>query len=201
MFSGIVEQTGIVEKITTENLVKKITVKAQFKDLKLGESISVNGVCLTLVEYNVELNSESISFEVVQETLNITDLGSLKIGSIVNLERSLKVGSDISGHFVSGHVDCLIQTVKIEPEGDSFRVTFKIADEYKKFVTKKGSVCISGISLTVADKSDNEFSVAIIPHTWKMTNLSSIKVGDLLNFEADLFARYILNVLDNYINV
>lgn len=197
MFSGIIEKVGSIQEIAISNLVVRIKIAVTFDKLKLGESIALNGVCLTLVEYD----NQSISFDVMPETYRIAALDRIAVGSKVNLERSLKFGSDVSGHFVSGHVDCLIELIKITPEGDSNILHFKIPADYKRFITKKGSVSISGVSLTVIDRVEDTFNVGIIPHTWTHTNFSTLKQGDFLNLEIDLFARYIVNALDSYINV
>lgn len=187
MFSGIVEELGTVNKILKSGKVVIIQVGAQIvlKETKIGDSVSVNGACLTVIRKD----RDSLSFEAMPETLKITNLGSLKISDKVNLERSLKVGERVSGHFVTGHIDCLgIIRKKGYVNGNlSFEVAVPAA--YIKYCLPKGSIAVDGISLTLAAKKSNTFSVYIIPHTLKNTTLGFKGPSAKVNVEFDILAK------------
>lgn len=188
MFSGIIEELGQVEKISKRHNITILQIKANkvLEDTNIGDSISVNGVCLTVVKKE----NGALSFEVVPQTLKITNLGSLSISDKVNLERSLKIGDRLSGHFVTGHIDCRgIIRKKNYLNGDScFEIAIPI--RYMDFISPRGSVAVDGISLTVADKKSNTFTVYIIPHTFENTTLGFKGPSHDVNIEMDILAKY-----------
>ena len=190
MFTGIIEEVGTVSRITPSGSGVRITLEAEIviKDISIGASIAVNGCCLTVTEYD----NTSWSADAVPETMSRTNLGTLALGSKVNLERPLKSEGRFGGHVVQGHVDCTTYIANISNEDDgSYRYEFDLSNEWGRYVCEKGSIAIDGISLTVASVSDDSFSVAIIPHTWGGTNLNQKSVGDLVNIEVDILAKYI----------
>ena len=189
MFTGIIEETGKVSFLKSNKLA--VEVSSNFiKDLKIGSSVSVNGACLTVISLN------PLTFEVSFETLRKTNLGLLKKGDIVNLEKALKVGDRLDGHFVLGHVDTTIKVKGIRKEGDFYKFIFEIPKGFEKYIVYKGSVAIDGISLTVAHLEKFFFEVAVIPHTYENTNLKYKKVGDICNFEADMFGKYVVRYFE-----
>ena len=155
--------------------------------LKVGQSVAINGVCLSATR----ISKNSSIFEMIDETTKKTDLGNLKEGSTVNVERSLKVGDRLEGHFVLGHVDGVATIIKIERRPKEVKIWFKIPKKLSKYVVKKGSIALDGISLTVVDAKKDLASVCLIPHTIKVTNFKSKKVGDKLNIETDILGKYI----------
>lgn len=188
MFTGIIEELGVVKAISRKGAVTVLAVKAQMcaQDVKVGDSIAVNGVCLTAVK----IENDSLSFELLEETLKLTNLGKLKIKEKVNLERSLKIGDRLSGHFVTGHIDCAgVIRNKTHILGN---LCFEIAvpKEFLKFIVPKGSISLDGISLTVVNRRSDTFSVYIIPHTLRNTTLSLKGPSALLNIECDILAKY-----------
>lgn len=193
MFTGIVEGIGKIEKIsknTTNRSAIQMTVNLgkYAKGLKIGQSVALNGVCLTATK----LSKSSCIFEMIEETTLKTDLGNLKPGDIVNIERSLKTGDRLEGHFVLGHVDGVGIVKKIQNKPKEVQVWFKIPKKLSKYVVKKGSIAIDGISLTVVDVKNNLASVCLIPHTMEITNFKTKNVGDKLNIETDILGKYIL---------
>ena len=189
MFSGIIEDIGQVKYLGENREV--IAIKTSFSQIKMGESISCSGVCLTVskIEENVFFSDLS------PETLQKTTLSRLKVGSCINLEKSLKMGQEISGHMVFGHVDGLTKINTIKKLKDSWLFEFEADENIMKFLSDKCSIAIDGISLTVTDVSNKYFKVAIIPHTWENTSLKFNKVGDLMNTEIDMLARYVFKAL------
>lgn len=193
MFTGIVEGIGKIEKIsknTTNRSAIQMTVNLgkHAKGLKIGQSVALNGVCLTATK----LSKSSCIFEMIEETTLKTDLGNLKPGDIVNIERSLKTGDRLEGHFVLGHVDGVGIVKKIQNKPKEVQVWFEIPKKLSKYVVKKGSIAIDGISLTVVDVKNNLASVCLIPHTMEITNFKTKNVGDKLNIETDILGKYIL---------
>ncbi len=189
MFSGIIEDVGQVEKIIREkdNLILLITSKIS-KHLKVDQSVSHNGVCLTVTE--VFDNSHQVT--AIKETLNTSNLSSLISGGSVNLERSLKLGDRIDGHIVQGHVDQTAECVKIKDENGSWVYTFKYHKPASVGVIQKGSIAINGVSLTICNNKTNMFSVAVIPYTHENTNFKEIVVGSIVNVEFDVLGKYVL---------
>ena len=189
MFTGIVEEIGKVSAITKtqQGASLKIKTKSIGADAKSGDSIAINGVCLSVVE----IKGDILSFDVIQETLSNTSLGDLKINDPLNLERSLRPDSRMGGHFVTGHIDYKgkIESMIRGSEGIGIRVS--LPEEFSNFVVEKGSIALDGISLTVAGVERKNFTVYLIPHTLKVTTLGNKKKGDSLNTETDLLAKYI----------
>jgi riboflavin synthase len=189
MFTGIVEERGRIEKLDQASGGIKIVVSASVvtSGIANGDSIAVNGVCLTALD----ITPESFAADVSPETLHRTTLGSLKVGSAVNLERAMLPTTRLGGHIMQGHVDGRGTFISAESEGDFWTVKIGFPAELARYLVHKGSVAIEGISLTIAALHDDNFDIAVIPKTWEMTNLSSLTPGDPVNLEADIVAKYI----------
>ena len=193
MFTGIIEGICKVTKISqnTKNrsaFQMTVDLGKHAKGLKIGQSVAINGVCLSVTK----ISKNKCNFEMIDETIKKTDLGNLRLGEKVNIERSLKVGDSMEGHFVLGHVDGVGTISKIEKKPKEVKVWFKIPKNLQKFVVKKGSIALDGISLTVVDVNKNTASVCLIPQTMKVTNFQSKKVGGKINIETDILGKYIL---------
>ena len=198
MFTGIVEEIGIVKSLEFKANGAKIVIGCQkvVEDVKIGDSIAIDGVCQTVIAFN----SSEFSAEISDETLKVTTLGDLKSGNTVNLERALTLNSRLGGHIVSGHVDCMGKFINIEKLSDFYNLQFEIPEEQEKYVVYKGSIAINGVSLTVANIVDNIVSVAIIPHTYNNTSLKDLKLGQDVNIETDILGKYVekfLSAKDN----
>ena len=197
MFTGIVEELGTVGSIRSGVL----TVDASFilEDLHVKDSICVNGACLTVTE----LTGTGFQVDVVPETLRRTNLGELMSGSKVNLERSLQMGGRLGGHIVQGHVDCTGEISSITEDGDAYLYSFAVPSELSKYIVQKGFICVDGISLTVVDCADDEFTVTLIPYTREHTVLGAKSEGYKVNLEADIMAKYIEKLSNGggYINL
>ncbi len=193
MFTGIVEETGIVKTLAKQSNGAVITVECSkvLEGTKLGDSIAINGVCQTVVEFS----SDKFRAKVSDETLAVTTFDKLKAGDRVNLERALTLNTRLGGHIVSGHVDCVGKFVSIEKLTDFYNLEFEIPQEQEKYVVHKGSITVNGISLTVAQIIGNVFKVAIIPHTFENTNLKNLKIGDYVNIETDILGKYVEKLL------
>lgn len=193
MFTGIIEHAGTIEAIQVREDGARLVVNAGplADHSRLGDSVAVNGVCLTVVDPQIGC----LSFDVVLETLARTSLGALKEGSRVNLERPLRAGGHLDGHIVQGHVDDTAVLESVAPEGNGYRLRYRPAPDLLRYVVEKGSICIDGISLTVAALGDDWFEVAIIPHTWEVTNLRERQPGDRANIEVDVLAKYVERLL------
>lgn len=194
MFTGIVEGRGKIVKFDKKTKNRsaakmKISLGKLAKGLRVGDSVAINGVCLTAVS----IARDIAEFEMVGETIKKTNLGSLENGNKVNIERSLKVGDRLEGHFVLGHVDGVGIITKLEKQSNQIKIWMELPKELSKYVIQKGSITVDGISLTVVDKLKNKFSASIIPHTMKSTNLSLKKIGDKVNIETDILGKYILS--------
>ena len=194
MFTGIITGTGKIKKIeknTKNQSAIKVLVDLgkNSRGLKIGQSVALNGVCLSATN----ISKNNCMFEMIDETMKKTDLGNLKVGSLINIERSLKVGERLEGHFVLGHVDGVAVITKIEQKPKEVKIWFKIPKKLTKYVVQKGSIALDGISLTVVDAKNDLASVCIIPHTMKITNFKTKKIGDKLNIETDVLGKYILN--------
>ena len=189
MFSGIIETTGTITTIEQINEGARLFFTSQLPlaEISIGESICVNGTCLTVTV----VGDMTLSFDVSAESLRRTNLGDLKPGDLVNLERSLRVSDRLSGHVVSGHVDGVGAVKSIQPEGDSLLYTFTVPSELGRYLIEKGSVAVDGISLTVFHCKPTEFTCAIIPHTHQVTTLCVRKPGDKVNIENDMQGKYI----------
>ena len=193
MFTGIVEGTGELTRITRKRGIStlEIDLGSMRKGLKKGHSVCCEGVCLTAVRFW----GDRMSVEVMQETLDCTNLGQLKAGDKINIERSLKLNSSLGGHFVFGHVDGQARLVSVKEEGDSRRYRFKVPVKLMRFITRKGSVSLNGVSLTVAAAGRGYFEICLIPHTLKATTLGTMKTGETVNVEIDMLARYSYKLL------
>jgi len=193
MFTGIITGIGTVLKIDTETKNRSaiemlVDLGTNSKGLKIGQSVALNGVCLTVTK----ISGKKTTFEMIDETIKKTNLGNLLPGSKINIERSLKAGERMEGHFVLGHVDGVGMIKKIEEKQKEVKVWFELPQKLSKFVVKKGSIAVDGISLTVVDIKKNIASVCLIPHTMDMTNFYFKKVGDKVNIETDMLGKYIL---------
>jgi len=193
LFTGIVEGIGKVKKISkaTKNrsaIQMLVDLGKHGKGLKTGQSVALNGVCLTVTK----LSKTGYTFEMIEETTKNTDLGNLKPGGIVNIERSLKAGDRLEGHFVLGHVDGVGRIKKIQKKPKEVQIWFEVPKNLSKYVVKKGSIAMDGISLTVVDIKKNLASVCLIPHTIEVTNFKTKNIGDKVNIETDILGKYIL---------
>ena len=184
MFTGLIETTSKVEKFSQNNQGAVISFKADFDDVKVGDSICVNGACLSITKFEHGI----FSAEIMRETLNLTNLKYLKTDSIINLERAMPANSRFQGHIVTGHVDCIAKVKSIQNDGFSRRIKFNCDND---LIVKKGSICINGVSLTVSDVSLDDFEVSLIPETIKNTNLKDLQLGNEVNIEFDILAKYI----------
>ena len=188
MFTGIIESIGVVKAINHDKSNINFCISSDLtSELKVDQSISHNGVCLTVV--NLKKNSYTVT--AIKETLDKTNLGKLKLGDQLNLERCLKVGDRLDGHFVQGHVDQIATCVNVDNENGSWVFTFKYSPLNNNITIEKGSITVNGVSLTVVNSKESEFSVAIIPYTFDNTNFNSFKAGTLVNLEFDVFGKYI----------
>ncbi len=193
MFTGIVTDVGKVEKITplAEGIRLRVATAYDPKTIDIGASISHSGVCLTVVTLpDAGSNDRWYEVEAWEEALRLTTISTWKEGARVNLERALKIGDELGGHIVSGHVDGMAEIVAIEPEGDATRFRLRVPEEFGRFVAPKGSVALDGTSLTVNAVSGCDFDILLIRHTLEVTTWGDRKVGDKINFEIDTMARY-----------
>ena len=191
MFTGLIERVGTIETIEEIGDSRRLVIGVQddlwLNDAQMGESISVSGVCLTVIEYS----NRAFAVEAVEETMRRTNLGRLAKGSRVNLERALLANARLGGHIVQGHVDGVGSVVASRTEGEGWWITFEPPFALMKFIVEKGSICIDGISLTVANAAYNRFSVALIPHTREMTTAQNWDEGAQVNLEVDIIAKYV----------
>ncbi len=186
MFTGIVQTLGRISNIEISNKFKSVEIESNLQNFDIGSSICCSGICLTVTSKGKNKFKADIS----NETLEKTNSKYWKKNSEINLEKSLKIGDEVSGHFVFGHVDSTGQLKKIMQVGKSWFMQIKFPNYLKKFITKKGSISLNGISLTVNDVESNNFNCMIIPHTFKNTDIQSYKVNEILNLEVDMLARY-----------
>ncbi|WP_337872367.1 riboflavin synthase [Ignavibacterium sp.] len=195
MFTGLVEEKGILkEKIPTgEGFQFEISAQKVMDDLSIGSSIAVNGCCLTVVKRT----DSTFSVDTIEETLNKTNLGTLKQGDKVNLERPLKTDARLGGHFVLGHIDTTGRIEDIKELSNSHWMTISFPEKFKHLLIYVGSIAIDGVSMTVAELKDNTFSVGIIPHTWKETIFSDKEIGDTVNLEFDVLGKYVERIMNN----
>ena len=190
MFTGIIEALGEIKRVEQQQGDVRLTVATASLDLsdaQLGDSIAVNGVCLTAIE----LTKGQFVADVSNETLSATTMGNVKAGTVVNLECALQAQTRLGGHMVSGHVDGIGQVIERKSDARSIRFSFSMPKQLARYVAQKGSICIDGISLTVNTVDDTSFSVNIVPHTLEMTTLGQRQVGDSVNLEVDVIARYL----------
>ena len=196
MFNGIVYNQGIIKSIKKSSryvkgsLVIEISSNISFKKTDVGESVSCDGVCLTLVK----ILKKSFLFYLSKETLKRSNFKNTKIGKFINIEKPLFHGKKISGHYVQGHVDTTSRVQRIKIIDRSWYVKLSLEKKYKKFIVEKGSICINGVSLTISNVNEKSFEITIIPHTLKLTNLINLKKGDIVNIEFDMIGKYLNNI-------
>ena len=192
MFSGIIENKGFVLKFEKKKDFRLVLdTNLKYKDIKKGSSVCCNGICLTVISKKKKKKYTQLSFDVSEETINCSNFNVIKKGDEINIEKSLRIGDEISGHFVFGHVDDTSKLISIKKIGDSHEIKLEISKKIKKFIAKKGSVSLNGISLTVNQVKNNFIVLNIIPFTWLNTNLKGLKIGDRINLEVDMLARYV----------
>jgi len=197
MFSGIIEEIGKIQKKKFSRGILQLEIQFLKKiegEIKKGESIAVNGVCLTVEEISKDkIFTASLS----QQTREETNLGNIKVGESVNLERALRLGERIGGHFLSGHIDCRGTLLALTTKGDSTILKIKIPEKFRKYVVRRGSIGIEGVSLTVSEIKNKIVSVYLIPYTLENTNLKNKRTGELLNIEVDILAKYVEKTVTN----
>lgn len=195
MFTGIIEAMGKVTNIVNGPDSAQLTIESAgfFSDIKLGDSIAVNGCCLTAVTNT----ADQFTVDVMKQTLALTNIGALQLGSVVNLEKAMKVSDRLGGHIVQGHVDSTATLAAINQGADWYELVFNVPANYLKYMQAQGSITINGVSLTIAKLSDTDkqLSVWLIPETLKRTNLSALKVGDVVNLEVDVLAKYVERIM------
>jgi riboflavin synthase len=195
MFTGIIKAKGVINAMEKRGGDVRLSVRSDglpWSDYEQGESIAVNGVCLTAVA----LHEDGFDTDVSVETLDVTALGGLGVGSPVNLEPAISLGERLGGHLVSGHVDCTGTVISRDVDARSIRLAIEIPRKYSRYVARKGSVCVDGVSLTVNEVSGNTFELNIIPHTAEVTIIDNYAQGTVVNVEVDLLARYLERLLD-----
>jgi len=198
MFTGLVTDVGTIRKAEHRNGLTRFQVESGYRvdDIDMGASILHSGVCLTVVDKGEGERGAWFDVEAVPETLAKTILGTWREGTRVNLEQSLKLGDELGGHFVFGHVDGVGDVVSVEPEGQSWRLTIRPPADIARYFATKGSAAVNGVSLTVAAALENgDFQLAIIPHTWEVTTLGQLQPGDPVNLEIDMLARYVARMI------
>lgn len=194
MFTGLITDLGEVSHIVSSEGGVRMTIATAYDtgDIAEGTSIACNGCCLTALD----LKPGHFSVDVSHETLDRTTLGAWQAGRRINLERSLKLGDELGGHLVSGHVDCVAHIAGVRPDGESVRYDVRLPKDFARFVAEKGSVAIDGVSLTVNGVTDDSFDVNIIPHTQQVTTFGRLQEGDAVNIEIDMLARYVARLLN-----
>jgi len=193
MFTGIVESLGKVKSIEKDRSNLHFSIESPISsELKVDQSVSHNGVCLTVVEVGADWHRVTA----VEETLRRTNLGDWQPGTLINLERCLPIGGRLDGHMVQGHVDELVECVDVQETNGSWKYRFRFRPEQAGLLVDKGSVCLNGVSLTVVSPEKDSFSVAIIPYTWEHTNFKTLSVGDSVNIEFDILGKYIARQME-----
>lgn len=193
MFTGIIEDLGVVQKILNEGENKHITITCNFtSELKIDQSVAHNGVCLTVID----IKNDSYTVTAIKETLNKTNVKNWKKGSSINLERAMVLGSRLDGHIVQGHIDQTAVCTNIQKEDGSWVYTFEYSPKQGNITIEKGSITVNGVSLTVINSKKNSFSVAIIPYTYKHTNFHLFEVGTLVNLEFDVLGKYVTRFMN-----
>ena len=195
LFTGIIQGIGRVQSISPSDrrsvLCMDIDLGGCAEGLEQGHSVAINGVCLTVVD----IHDTRCTFEMIQETVQTTGLRSLKAGDSVNIERSLRVGDKIEGHFVLGHVDGTGVIDEIQERPGEVSIKIRVPETLSRYIVKKGSIAIDGTSLTITDIQDNMIQVSLIPHTMEVTNFGTRQAGDIINIETDILGKYVLKVL------
>jgi riboflavin synthase len=196
MFTGLVEEIGTVLWIraTERRTQLQITAAGMANETRKGDSVAVNGCCLTVTSQR----GNNLTFDILEETLDRTNLRHLRRDTPVNLERALLATARIGGHFVQGHIDCTSRVLALEPAGDDYRLEVELPNEFSHYVAYKGSIAVNGISLTVAELLPASFAACVIPHTRRHTNLATINPGDWVNLEFDILAKYVERILPRY---
>lgn len=197
MFTGIIKEIGQINNIVRNNQDFTISIKHHFRKIQDGDSISINGVCLTVSN----LKSNEFDVDVMPETVQRTNIGTLHNGDLVNLEPALKLNDRLGGHFVLGHVDTTAELIKKNPAENSTLLTFRIDRKYQEYLVEKGSITVDGVSLTIISTNKDLFEVGIIPYTSKETILGNLKPDQLVNIETDILGKYIINRLGVYDHV
>lgn len=193
MFTGIIEDLGVVQKILNEGENKHITITCNFtSELKIDQSVAHNGVCLTVID----IKNDSYTVTAIKETLNKTNVKNWQKGSSINLERAMVLGSRLDGHIVQGHIDQTAVCTNIQKEDGSWVYTFEYSPKQGNITIEKGSITVNGVSLTVINSKKNSFSVAIIPYTYKHTNFHLFEVGTLVNLEFDVLGKYVTRFMN-----
>jgi riboflavin synthase len=189
MFTGIVGEMGTIEAMsaTPDGARLRLSAPGTAPDCAIGDSVAIDGCCLTVVA----AGDGALEFEAVAETLRRTTLGGLRPGDRVNVEAAMRIGDRLGGHWVQGHVDGVGEVTAVEPDGDGVRVTFAAPASVARYTIEKGSICVAGVSLTVAEYDDDRFTVALIPHTRAVTTLGALAQGARVNLEADLVGKYV----------
>lgn len=194
MFTGIIEDIGTIQSIKKNTKSQTMTISSSIlEDVKLGDSIATNGLCLTVTK----LSSNTFDVDVMVESMNRSNFKDLKVGSVVNLEKAMRMGDRFGGHMVSGHIDGVGTIKSFKKEENATWVTIEVPQSLRKYATMKGSIAIDGISLTIANIKSNDVEVSIIPHTKTQTTLLSKKVGDKVNLEMDMMVKYVETLLRN----
>jgi riboflavin synthase len=195
MFTGLIEEIGTVLSISEAESRTQLQIAAPAISVgvRQGESIAVNGCCLTVAASR----NEQITFDLLGETVSRTNLGSLRRDNLVNLERALAADGRVGGHFVQGHIDCAAAVLGLEETPAGLRLTIALPEEYARYVAERGSIAVNGISLTVAEVNPDSFTCWIIPHTQRSTNLKDTHAGDIVNLEFDILAKYVKRMLGN----
>lgn len=192
MFTGIIEDLGVIQNLEIDKDNLHITVRSGFtSELQIDQSVSHNGICLTVVK----IDNENYTVTAIKETLNKTNLGTLKVGDLVNLERAMKLGDRLDGHIVQGHVDQTAVCKSVEDLDGSWIFTFEYDYSLHNMTIEKGSVTVNGVSLTVVNSKQNSFSVAIIPYTYENTNFHTIQIGTIVNLEFDVIGKYVKKLM------
>tara|TARA_B100002051_G_C16630459_1_gene582986 strand:- start:258 stop:842 length:585 start_codon:yes stop_codon:yes gene_type:complete len=192
MFNGIVRNTGVIKNIkrSANSIIISVKTNLKIKKIMMGSSVSCDGVCLTLISKKNNL----LGFYLSQETINRSNFSKIKIGKIINMEKSLKYGDEVSGHYTQGHVDTIGKIIDIKVADGTWIIKIKIPSKFNKLIVEKASIHVNGVSLTISKKKKNYFEINIIPHTLKLTNLKKLKVMDLVNIEFDIFGKYLQQI-------
>jgi len=202
MFTGLVESIGEIVALTETDQGASahlfVRTRALTPDVALGDSVAVNGCCLTVAA--IDLAEETLTFDLLAQTLRVTSLGELTIGSLVNLERALQLGDRFGGHFVQGHVDATVTVLDWRPDGADHRLTVSLAADQRGLIIPKGSICLDGISLTAAEVTPDSVTCWIIPHTLEATHLKTMQPGRRMNVEFDMLGKYVAHLLDARLN-
>ena len=193
MFTGIIEETGVVESIHPGDKSVRLTISLRKTGvgLRVGDSLAVNGCCLTVVEISSKGRGKVVQFDLLKETWDLTNLKVCRAGSAVNLERSLEAGGRLGGHFVTGHIDGMGKILTWERKGEDYQLQVAAPDSVMRYIVHKGSIAVDGISLTVASLEKSHFTIWIIPHTFSQTALKERSAGDSVNLETDILGKYV----------